>query len=53
MSLAKAVPLFLKASGTRSAEGSPYKNALLYPTCKKKIPSKKWFPPSKVTRVLK
>ncbi len=48
MSLAEAVP---KGIRERRANGLPYKNVLLYPTCRKRIPSKKWFPLSKVTRV--
>ncbi len=48
MSLAKAVPEGIK---DRECKSLPHKNVLLYPTCQKRIPSKKRFPFSKVTRV--
>jgi hypothetical protein len=50
MSLAKG--LFSKASRTGNAKDSPCKNVLWYPTCQQKISSKKWFPLSRVTRVV-
>ncbi len=45
--------LFPKASRTGSAKGLPCKNVPLYPTCQKRIPSKKRFPFSRSDQSLK